>query len=156
MMTQTAAGPDATPAPVPPQDDLGIDRAFLMQMARIPFIAIAWVLASFAATFIWNQVASPPNYAPLIVICFGMVLAAVCRAAKPPRRPQKVTLPAPCHRREELPKFRRPSVRNRRGLVLASRHLCCRYGCHRRKDKQAALKSSHGVLRIGILPVELS
>ena len=77
MMTQTAAGPDATPAPVSPQDDLGIDRAFLMQMARVPFIAIAWVLASFAVTWIWNQAAPAPNYGPLIVICFGMVLAAV-------------------------------------------------------------------------------
>ena len=77
MMTQTAAGPDTTPASVPPQDDLGIDRAFLMQMARVPFIAIVWVLASLLVTQIWNLVAPAPNYGPLIVICVGMILAAV-------------------------------------------------------------------------------
>jgi prepilin peptidase CpaA len=77
MTTQTAAGPDVVPASVPPQDDLGIDRAFLMQMARIPFVAVAWVLASFLITLAWDVVAPTPNYGPLIVICFGMVLAAV-------------------------------------------------------------------------------
>jgi prepilin peptidase CpaA len=73
----TAAGPDSTPAPVSPQDDLGIDRAFLMQMARIPFIAVGWVLLAAASHFIWAQFAPKPNYGPIVVVCIGMVLAAV-------------------------------------------------------------------------------
>jgi prepilin peptidase CpaA len=59
-------------------DDLGIDRAFLMSMARVPFIAIVWVLAAFLVHRVWTAVApGEPNYAPLVVVCFGMVLAAV-------------------------------------------------------------------------------
>lgn len=79
MMTQTEAGPHTNPAnPVSPQDDLGLDRAFLMQMARIPFFAVGWVLLAFVSHLIWAAVApDATNYGPIIVICFGMVLAAV-------------------------------------------------------------------------------
>ena len=79
MTTQTEAGPHTLPAnPVPPQDDLGLDRAFLMQMARIPFIAVGWVLLAFVSHVIWAEIApDTTNYGPIIVICFGMVLAAV-------------------------------------------------------------------------------
>jgi prepilin peptidase CpaA len=74
----TVAGPDTHPAPASPQDDLGIDRAFLLQLARIPFIAAVWVLASFLSYFAWDAVApGSNNYGPLVVLCFGMVLAAV-------------------------------------------------------------------------------
>lgn len=76
MSAAAPPAPDTTPSPVPP-DDLGLDRAFLMQMARVPFIAVAWVLASLLATLVWAAVTPAPNYAPLVVLCFGMVLAAV-------------------------------------------------------------------------------
>ena len=68
----------APAAPAAPQDDsLGIDRAFVMQMARMPVLALLWVAAAFAAHQVWAA-ASPAglNLGPLAVICFGMVLAA--------------------------------------------------------------------------------
>jgi prepilin peptidase CpaA len=74
----TATTPAAHPANAPAPDDLGIDRAFLMQMARIPFIALGWVLASFLAHQLWAAAApGTPNYAPVVLVCVGMVLAAV-------------------------------------------------------------------------------
>jgi len=77
MSTATAA-PDTQTPPAERPDDLGIDRAFLMQMARIPFIALGWILASYLSHFAWKAVApDSPNYGPLVVICIGMVLAAV-------------------------------------------------------------------------------
>ena len=76
-IAMTAAGPDARPAPESSPDDLGIDRAFLMQMARIPFIAVGWILASFLSHQVWAAIAAPPNFGPLVVVCFGMVLAAI-------------------------------------------------------------------------------
>ena len=70
--------PTATADPAPSTaDDLGLDRAFLMQMARIPFIAVGWVLAAFLSHVVWDAVAPRPNYGPIVVVCFGMVLAAV-------------------------------------------------------------------------------
>ena len=72
----TATTPETHPANANP-DDLGIDRAFLMQMARIPFIAVGWVLASLLAHQLWAAVAPAPNYGPIVVVCIGMVLAAV-------------------------------------------------------------------------------
>jgi prepilin peptidase CpaA len=64
--------------PTAPPDDLGIDRAFLMQLARVPFIAVGWVLAALLSHVIWAQVSpGSTNYGPLVVVCFGMVLAAV-------------------------------------------------------------------------------
>jgi prepilin peptidase CpaA len=66
----------ATP-PAQPDDSLGIDRAFVMQMARMPVLALAWVAAAAVAHQVWAAV-SPTglNLGPLVVICFGMVLAA--------------------------------------------------------------------------------
>jgi prepilin peptidase CpaA len=79
MSTDTTTGAtDTLPAPAAKTDDLGIDRAFLMQMARIPFIAVGWILAAFLSHHIWKAVApDSTNYAPLVLVCFGMVLAAV-------------------------------------------------------------------------------
>lgn len=64
-------------------DDLGLDRAFLMSMARIPLIAVAWtvaaVLASMAVdTFGWYLQVNDAslNLGPLVVIAAGMLLAA--------------------------------------------------------------------------------
>ena len=58
-------------------DSLGIDRAFVIQMARMPLLAVLWVLAAVVAHQFWAAV-SPTglNAGPLIVVCVGMVLAA--------------------------------------------------------------------------------
>lgn len=63
----------------PADDDLGLDRAFLLQLAQIPFIAIGLVLINWGAHHIWQAVAgsSGPNLAPVIVISAGMILCAV-------------------------------------------------------------------------------
>jgi len=74
----TAPATNTAAAPAAPQDDsLGIDRAFLMQMARMPALALLWAAAAFAAHQVWAAV-SPTglNMGPLAVICFGMILAA--------------------------------------------------------------------------------
>lgn len=71
--------PPVTPttAPAAADDSLGIDRAFVMQLARMPLFALLWVAAAFASHSVWAAL-SPEgvNYGPLVVICFGMVLAA--------------------------------------------------------------------------------
>lgn len=75
MTTMTLESHTAPAADNP--DDLGIDRAFLMSMARIPLIAVLWVAASFLNHQLWAAVApGTANYAPLAVLCFAMVLAA--------------------------------------------------------------------------------
>jgi prepilin peptidase CpaA len=64
--------------PTPPADDsLGIDREFAIQMARMPLLALAWVAAALVAHQVWAAV-SPGglNAGPLVVVCFGMILAA--------------------------------------------------------------------------------
>jgi prepilin peptidase CpaA len=71
--------PSTQPKPIPPaQDDsLGIDRAFVIQMARMPLLAVAWVLAAFAAHHAWAALwPEGLNAGPLVVIGFGMILAA--------------------------------------------------------------------------------
>ncbi|MDB5307633.1 MAG: Type leader peptidase family protein [Gemmataceae bacterium] len=79
-MANDVLTPRPAPAgsPVPAADSLGIDRAFVMQMARMPALALIWVAAAFAAHQVWAAVAPGEiNYGPLVVICAGMVLAAV-------------------------------------------------------------------------------
>src|SRR5262245_3422588 len=72
-----AADPATPTAPAPQDDSLGIDRAFLLQMARMPVLALVWVAAAFIAHQIWAAVApNTLNIGPLVVVCFGMVLAA--------------------------------------------------------------------------------
>lgn len=85
----SAANPMDTPAPAaalppsvattPASDDLGLDRDFLMSMARVPVIAIGWVAASLV---LWKFLAAvapsaSPFVAPVIVVCVGMILAAI-------------------------------------------------------------------------------
>ena len=67
----------ATTASAPPDDSLGIDRAFALQMARMPLLALLWVLAAVVAHHVWAAI-SPTglNAGPLVVVCFGMILAA--------------------------------------------------------------------------------
>lgn len=60
-----------------PPDDLGIDREFILSMARIPVVAVFWILGNFLTYFIWNQMdPESSRYSPLAVISFGMLLAA--------------------------------------------------------------------------------
>lgn len=85
----SAANPTDTPAPAatlpqaapatPAEDDLGLDREFVMSMARIPLIAVGWVVASLVLWKLLGAVAPSASYyvAPVIVVCVGMILAAV-------------------------------------------------------------------------------
>lgn len=73
MPTETAG-----PRLAPPPQDLGVDRAFVVQMARMPALALLWVGAAFLADRAWAAAAPEgPNLGPVVVIAFGMVLAAV-------------------------------------------------------------------------------
>ena len=80
MSVQTAPEPATHPSP---SDDLGIDRAFLLNMARVPVIAILWFLAAglmsaMVDRFGWHLMAEgvPVNWGPPAIIAFGMLLAA--------------------------------------------------------------------------------
>jgi prepilin peptidase CpaA len=79
MTQQLPGAATAVAVPNPPADDLGIDRAFLLQMAQVPFFALGFVLLAFLSHVIWGAVAGEAarNYGPLVVLCAGMVLAAV-------------------------------------------------------------------------------
>jgi len=81
-MTQQHTGTAAAVAEnkaAPAADELGIDRAFVLQMAQVPFIALGLVLLAYLSHVIWGAVAGEGarNYGPLVVLCAGMVLAAV-------------------------------------------------------------------------------
>ena len=66
-----------TPAAQAADDSLGIDRAFILQMARMPLLALIWVAAGALAHQAWGSLDSTGvNYGPLLVIAFGMILAA--------------------------------------------------------------------------------
>jgi prepilin peptidase CpaA len=56
-------------------DDLGIDREFLMMLARVPFFAAGWMFAAWA-----GQQISP--LVPVALLCGGMILAAVIDGVK--------------------------------------------------------------------------
>jgi prepilin peptidase CpaA len=69
--------PTLAPQRTAHDDSLGIDRAFLLQMARMPLLALAWVAAAVVAHLVWAAVATAGlNAGPLVVVCAGMVLAA--------------------------------------------------------------------------------
>lgn len=66
-----------SPAPIHTDDSLGIDRAFVLQMARMPAFALLWVGAAMAAHQIWAALwPEGLNGGPLVVISVGMILAA--------------------------------------------------------------------------------
>lgn len=73
-----ASEPSVNTVSNPEKDSVGIDRPLAMQLARVPFLALIWVLASITLHHLWAAVASEGtvNYAPVVVICFGMILAA--------------------------------------------------------------------------------
>jgi prepilin peptidase CpaA len=70
----------ASPSSIPAShadESLGLDRAFLVQMARMPLFALLWIGAAAVAHQVWAAVhPAGLNAAPLIVVCFGMILAA--------------------------------------------------------------------------------
>jgi prepilin peptidase CpaA len=72
----TLAPPTAT-ATATTDEALGIDRDFLLQMSRMPLLALLWVVAAIIAHLVWAAV-SPVglNAGPLVVVCVGMILAA--------------------------------------------------------------------------------
>jgi prepilin peptidase CpaA len=64
-------------------EDLGIDREFVVGLARIPLIAVLWTVAAWVASaavaqFGWYVTIDgiPHNPGPLAVICAGMLVAA--------------------------------------------------------------------------------
>ena len=68
----------AAPALTMADESLGIDRAFVISMARIPLLAAAWVALAWVAHLIWEQV-GPTEYGNLgilAVLAFGMIVAA--------------------------------------------------------------------------------
>ena len=69
--------------PTVPVDDLGIDREFLVGLARIPGIALLWVAAAWLASAIvaqfgWYLTINDVNInlGPVAIICVGMLVAA--------------------------------------------------------------------------------
>ncbi len=77
MATELTAPPASAPA-TKPDDSLGLDRAFLFSMARIPLIAVGWVVLAMVAHLIWAACApGTTNFGPMIVLAGGMILAAV-------------------------------------------------------------------------------
>lgn len=81
-MTQQTISPAPQTVAVPNQptasDDLGIDRAFVMQMAQVPFIALGFVLLAYLSHVLWDAAGfGGRNYGPIFVLCAAMVLAAV-------------------------------------------------------------------------------
>jgi prepilin peptidase CpaA len=73
LVPQTAP---TTSAPKP-DDSIGIDREFLLQMSRMPLLALAWVVAAVVAAKVWAAFfPTGLNAGPLVVVCFGMILAA--------------------------------------------------------------------------------
>jgi prepilin peptidase CpaA len=76
--TATATVPVSPRHPAP--EDLGVDRAFLMQMAQVPVFALLFVAASWIGHQLWAAFGPseiPFNCGPVVVICAGMILAAV-------------------------------------------------------------------------------
>jgi prepilin peptidase CpaA len=72
----------ATPtAPPAVNTDGQIDRDFLLQMAQIPFISAICVLCAWLGHTAWAAIAGDQptldNYGPIIVVCCGMILAAI-------------------------------------------------------------------------------
>lgn len=65
-------------SPAPAADDsLGIDREFVVKMAKMPLFALLWVAAAALSHQIWAAFYPHGlNAGPLVVLSFGMILAA--------------------------------------------------------------------------------
>jgi prepilin peptidase CpaA len=88
MANQLLVTPSTNATPAVDDDSLGIDRAFLIQMARLPLIALAFTALSWVAHHIWGATVglvalpssmadTPANLGPIIVVCLGMIVAAI-------------------------------------------------------------------------------
>ncbi|QVL34892.1 prepilin peptidase [Telmatocola sphagniphila] len=77
----TATNVTSLPVAQKSVDDGTIDRAFVLQMAQVPFIAAILVFCAWIGHTVWASVASPNsslmNHGPIIVVCLGMILAAI-------------------------------------------------------------------------------
>ena len=77
---QTAPAVSTLPA-IPATDDIGFDRELLMMLAKVPLTAILWTVAAYIGHLVWGActtvTAESANYGSIVVICVGMVLAAV-------------------------------------------------------------------------------
>jgi prepilin peptidase CpaA len=77
-MSNALIAPKTPAANLNPADDLGIDRAFVLQMAQVPFIAALWILISFAGHLAWSAAApGTADLAPVLIVAAGMILAAI-------------------------------------------------------------------------------
>jgi len=92
MATELLAPPDdatasltATPAPAAANaaekfdaESLGLDRAFVMSLARLPLIAVGWVVLAWLAHLAWSAtgITQYGNLGPVLVLAAGMILAA--------------------------------------------------------------------------------
>jgi prepilin peptidase CpaA len=76
QLTAPTSGIDPTVSKA--DDSLGIDRAFVLSMARVPLIAVAWVAVAWLAHQAWPHVGPTQygNLGPLVVLAAGMILAA--------------------------------------------------------------------------------
>lgn len=80
----TAPNPFAATTQSAADDSLGIDRAFVVSMARIPLFGLVWVALAAVAHYAWAASGITSiggtevgNLGPVFVLAFGMVLAAV-------------------------------------------------------------------------------
>lgn len=79
-MLATANAPEVIPAAH--TEEIGFDRELGMMLARVPFTAIGWAALAWLAALAWDKFYPPiegsfiPNCGALIVISFGMLLAA--------------------------------------------------------------------------------
>jgi prepilin peptidase CpaA len=90
MAATVASADPLTMTPPPPalaesapgaSDDLGFDRELAISLAKVPLYAIGWALLAYVAHLAWGATVTPThhlqaNLGTIVVICFGMVLAA--------------------------------------------------------------------------------
>jgi prepilin peptidase CpaA len=77
-MSNALASPQIQSVTPAAEDDLGIDRAFILQMAQLPFIAAIFVAISYICHLIWTSVApGTADLAPVIIVSAAMILAAI-------------------------------------------------------------------------------
>ncbi len=83
MATDLQTAPVSTlPIPAAPAtDDIGFDRDLVLMLAKVPLTAILWTVAAYIGHLIWGALDTATegsvNYGSIVVICIGMVLAAV-------------------------------------------------------------------------------
>jgi prepilin peptidase CpaA len=77
-MANALAAPPMQNLAATADDDLGIDRAFVLQMAQLPFIAAVFVGLSFVGHALWNSIApQSADLAPVVIVSAAMILAAI-------------------------------------------------------------------------------